>query len=58
MNTVKQLIAIRHDHIALRRGDFEVLAATNEAIAYKRQFGDNIALVAFNMSDLPQTLSA
>src|SRR5690606_32875918 len=49
----KQVIALRRGSDALRRGDFEVLAAHDDQniLAYSRTHGDEAVVVVVNRSD-------
>lgn len=55
----KRLIEIRNASRALQSGDPAILLADDGAktLAYSRTFGDDVAIVALNRSDKPQTLS-
>jgi len=54
----QELIGIRNESDALRRGSFETLLADDDAnvIVYRRQVGDEEVLVAINRSDDRQTV--
>ncbi len=54
----KQLIQIRNASRALQSGDPAILLADDRAqtLAYARTLGDEVAIVALNRSDKPQTL--
>jgi glycosidase len=47
-DTVRKLIALRHEHPALRRGSFELLLAFNRVLAFSRRLGDDEVLVILN----------
>lgn len=48
---VRRLAALRHGHLALRRGEFRVLAATAKAFAFARTHTDGAVIVALNVGD-------
>jgi alpha-glucosidase len=50
----RALIALRHDHRCLCKGDFEPLQSQNDVIAYKRIDGRNEALVVLNIAAEPR----
>lgn len=45
-----QLAAIRQDHDALRHGDYTELHIASEQFAFRRQAGEDVAIVAINAS--------
>lgn len=51
---VKETIALRKKHPALRRGDFKRLWSANGVYAYSRTLGDKTLVVALNVSGSPQ----
>lgn len=55
--TFKRLIAIRHQHSALRTGDFVPLYAGQDVIAYLRKDPSGTVLVVINNSDQSRSLS-
>ena len=55
---VKQLIQLRHEHVALRRGDFRILYANEHVMMYQRQLGEQTAVVAFNSAEHNETIMA
>ncbi len=52
----KALIALRHEHPALRRGSFVPLLATRETYTFARQLDASALVIAVNVSDSVQTL--
>jgi glycosidase len=50
----QQLGRMRHESIALRRGDRRTVLADAEVFAYERRAGDESVTVALNFSDSPQ----
>jgi glycosidase len=54
----KRLIQIRNNHRVLQSGDPQVLMADDakQSFAFRRTLGSDVAIVAFNRSDKPQTL--
>ncbi len=54
----QQVIALRHDHEALRRGDFEVLAANDDTgtFAFRRTLDGETYVVVLNRSDEAHSL--
>lgn len=48
---IKQYIALRQQTLALRRGDFTTLFASEHLIVFRRKVEQNIAIVAFNNND-------
>ena len=48
---VKEVIALRKQHAALRRGDFKRLWSANGTYAFSRSLDGNTFVVAFNVSD-------
>ena len=58
LEDIKQYIQLRHDTPALRRGDFRMMY-TNECVAvYQRQFEGQTAVIAFNMAEHEETITA
>ncbi len=58
LNVYKRLIALRHESIVLRRGDFAFVEQTNpDCLVYRRAYGKNCMLVVLNFSRQPQTLA-
>lgn len=55
---IKQLIALRQATPALRRGDFQILHASNQVVVYQRRYEGQTAVVAFNIGKRSHTLSA
>jgi alpha-glucosidase len=57
LNIYKQLIALRRQSIALRRGDFTFIdQASPDCLVYQRNHGMQRLLVALNFSHTPQNL--
>ncbi len=56
-NFTKTLIALRKSHPALRRGDFEPVAATRHVLAYLRKSQEQTILVVLNFSNKQKTIS-
>lgn len=50
---VRRFIQLRHEVPALRRGDFQLLHAEENLIAYQRRYQGNTAVIAFNAGDSP-----
>lgn len=48
LRDVRRYIALRRDHVALRRGDFKVLHANDQIVVYARRYEQQMAVVAFN----------
>lgn len=57
-NYIKQLIALRREHAALRRGDCAVLHAADGLCVISRSLGEAQLLVALNVSQAPKALPA
>ena len=53
---VRAAMAARRDHVALRRGDVDVVAAADGALAILRRSDDRLGLVAVNAGEAPATL--
>jgi cyclomaltodextrinase len=53
---IAYLAAIRQDHDALRHGDYTELHIANEQFAFRRQAGDDIAIVAINAAAAETTI--
>jgi neopullulanase len=53
----RTVIALRHERPALRHGEFRVLAAAAQGIAYGRLAGSEGALVLLNAGDAPTRLT-
>ena len=51
--TIKQLAAMRHRLVALRRGDFRIVYADRALAVYERRYGTELAVVAINASRKP-----
>jgi neopullulanase len=54
---VKAAFAARHDHVALRRGTVAILAAAEQAVAYRREAEGRHAIVALNAGSRPTSLT-
>jgi alpha-glucosidase len=52
----KRLAQVRHENVALRRGDFELLVDTGPVLAFWRRHPDQTCLVALNMADTESLL--
>lgn len=48
LREVQQYISLRKNTISLRRGDFQILHATEQVVVYARHYKDQMAVVAFN----------
>jgi alpha-glucosidase len=58
LNVYKQLIALRRESTALRRGDFSIVEQSNpDCLVYQRTHGKMRMLVALNFSRQSQTLT-
>jgi len=55
LKVYKKLIALRKQHIALQKGSFFKLFASEDCIAFMRSFADESILVAINTGDCPAT---
>lgn len=57
-NHIKNLIALRHAHPSLRRGDFTVLGSDDarSIVAYARRYEGEVAVVVLNNSVTPQNI--
>ena len=53
---VKQCIALRRNHAALRRGSFATLKAEDDVYVFSRQLGEEGAVVALNASGETKTI--
>lgn len=53
----KQLIQIRHQHAALRHGQYQVLLATDETYVFSRSLAEEVLIVAVNTSTDPRSLT-
>lgn len=51
----RALIALRREHLCLRRGGYEPLRSQNDVLAYRRIDGRNEILVALNVAAEPRT---
>lgn len=49
----KEVIALRKAHPALRTGDFHILYAEGQQVAYRRSLADEEVLVVFNAAKIP-----
>jgi glycosidase len=56
--TVKKLVHLRRENLALLYGDFTILSVTNQQLVYKRKYFNYEVIVAFNKSNETVTLSA
>jgi glycosidase len=56
LSFVKEVIELRKQNPALRRGDFKRLWSVNGTYAYSRSLHDITLIVALNVSDSPQEL--
>lgn len=57
LETVKKIVHLRRNNLALNYGDFNVLLADSNLYVYSRTYFDNTVLVAFNKSKLPMNVS-
>jgi neopullulanase len=57
LQDVRRFIALRHATPALRRGDFHVLHAARDVVAYRRTYQGQTAVVAFNRGDEARALT-
>lgn len=48
LQAVRRYVNLRHDNVALRRGDFKVLHASEQVVVYSRRYEGQQAVVAFN----------
>jgi neopullulanase len=48
LEDVRSFIHLRHATPALRRGDFHILHASEQVVVYRRTYGEQTAVVAFN----------
>jgi cyclomaltodextrinase / maltogenic alpha-amylase / neopullulanase len=55
-NDVRRFIRLRHDKVALRRGDFKILLAERGVVVYQRQYGEQTAVIALNASPRSQAI--
>jgi len=53
----KDLLALRRAHPSLHRGSYRTLDAPDGVFAFERRCGDEVARVALNFTDAPQTVS-
>ncbi|MCP5095034.1 MAG: alpha-amylase [Chloroflexi bacterium] len=53
---IQQAIQLRHQSVALRRGDFQLLYADDCVVVYQRQFEGETAVIAFNIDSQPRTI--
>lgn len=54
---VRRYVALRREHVALRRGDFQVLWAGRGMVVYQRRYGGKTAVIALNSSIRQQQFS-
>jgi alpha-glucosidase len=52
----RQLLAVRRTQLALSIGDFALLVAKGDVLAYERRHGSERVIVALNLGQLPQRL--
>jgi glycosidase len=58
LNVIRQMIAVKKEHRAFGRGDFEWIDFDNSAVAaFLRRHGKDTILAIHNLSDTPQKLS-
>lgn len=57
LQKVRSYIALRHEYIAFRRGDFQIVHAADQVVAYSRRFEDQLAVVAFNNGQQPASFT-
>ncbi len=57
LEAIQSYTALRRDIPALRRGDFQILHATENVIVYQRRFKEQTAVIAINNSTETQTIS-
>ncbi len=57
LDRVRRAIALRHEHAVLRRGDFQIVHAADQVVAYSRRYGDQLAVIAFNVDHHTQTFT-
>ena len=55
LHTYRRLLALRRARPALRRGTIDLLAVTDQVLAYRRSFEDEHLAVLVNMTDRPAT---
>src|SRR5690606_17999036 len=53
LREVQRYIALRHENVTLRRGDFQIVYTADQVIVYARHHRDQVALVAFNAGHQP-----
>ncbi len=53
----KDLIAVRHAHVALRLGDYQILYAQGSQYIFLRTYAEDVVLVAINVAHAPCTFA-
>jgi glycosidase len=53
----RRLLAARHAHLALSIGDFALLDAEGDGLAYERRYGADRLIVALNLGGRPHRLA-
>ena len=57
LNLYRRLLAVRRGHLALSIGDFALLDADGDALAYERRHGAERLIVALNLGGRPHRLA-
>jgi cyclomaltodextrinase / maltogenic alpha-amylase / neopullulanase len=57
LDDVRRFIALRHSTPALRRGDFRILHAEEQAVVFQRHYKGQVAVVAFNAGEAERSFS-
>ena len=56
-NAVQDLIAVRRRHLALRHGDWRLLAGSADALLYERAIGSDRNVAGLNTKDTAEHIS-
>jgi len=54
--TIRRLVAIRADNLALRDGSYEELSVSNTALAFHRKLGTDEVIVAANLDGIAMSM--
>jgi cyclomaltodextrinase len=57
LDFTRATVALRHEHAALRHGQFNIAAATDQAVAYARSDDNETMIVVLNAGDAPSDLT-
>ena len=53
----REVITLRKEHIALRRGEYKLISAERKLLVFERRHGEETVLVAVNAGDTAETLA-